>query len=108
MNHEVIQAWWEEHEEIDELMTSIGSALGRKAFSAAYVLLGRLSATLERHFDTEESLYFPFVEQSSPGSGPLLERARSAHRKLRASLEDLHVLVESADAGSAQDWKSVV
>jgi len=102
MNTRLMERWWAEHAELDDLVQLIRMELGRGAVSSAAVSVDRLALTLEQHFATEEDLYFPLVERISPTTARLLEGARAAHRKLRKNAEDLLVLIENADVAAAR------
>jgi iron-sulfur cluster repair protein YtfE (RIC family) len=64
--------------------------------------VARLAAALERHFETEESIYFPLAERASAQSARLLERARWGHQRLREALADLRALVEGVEIEAAR------
>jgi hypothetical protein len=102
MDADMLRRWWKDHGALEQLTEAIKKKLGRGELTAAASSLEHLATALEGHFATEEEIYFPLAEQASPLSAPLLEMARLAHCELRESLQDLFVLIESADPASAQ------
>jgi iron-sulfur cluster repair protein YtfE (RIC family) len=102
VNESTVLRWWEENSELDRVVETVRLKLERRVLSEAGASLARLVTVLEGHFATEEDLYFPFIEQTTPGNAEQVAAARAGHDKLRDALEGLQVLVENGDLGSAR------
>jgi hypothetical protein len=101
MDADMLRRWWRDHGEIDRAVEEIRLDLGRGELAPADERLARLAAALERHFATEEEIYFPLAERTSTQSARLLDRARWGHQQLREALEGLRVMLDDGDVVSA-------
>ncbi len=97
----MLRRWWRDHGEIDRALDEVRTDLGRSESGVAEHV-ARLAAALERHFATEEEIYFPLAARTSAQSARLLDRARWGHQQLRQVLSDLCALVENAEVESAR------
>jgi len=102
MDADMLRRWWRDHGEIDRAVEAARLELGRGELTAADERVARLGAALERHFATEEQIYFPLAARTSTASAQLLERARWGHQELRDTLADLHALVDHGEVAMAR------
>lgn len=102
MEATALDRWWEMNSELDRAVEAILLALDVGALYEAGASLRHLATTLEGHFATEESLYFPLIERVAPSSVERVASARSGHDRARTVLEDLRILLENRDFGSVR------
>jgi iron-sulfur cluster repair protein YtfE (RIC family) len=87
------ERWWQEHSELDRLVSGLERAFNEGSIAAAGAALEELADSLEEHFGVEERVYFPLVEQLSQGHAPAVQAARLSHSKVRERLEQVRELV---------------
>ncbi len=84
-----MERWWEEHSELDQLVSGLAGALERSGAAAASAALQDLCDAMDAHFDAEEGVYFPLLERLSPTHGAAVKAAREGHARSRGDLEKL-------------------
>jgi hypothetical protein len=84
-----IERWWEEHSELDQLVSVLAGALERSSVPAASAALEDLCGAMDAHFDVEEAVYFPLLERLSPTHGASAKAAREVHARVRGDLEKI-------------------
>jgi hypothetical protein len=84
-----IERWWEEHSELDQLVSALEGALERSSVPTASAALEDLCDAMDAHFDVEEAVYFPLLERLAPTHGVGVKAAREAHARLRSDLEKI-------------------
>lgn len=99
---ESLQRWWQEHSELDHLVSRVEDALAGSSFEPARAALEDLADALEAHFALEESVYFPLVERFSPQHAALVRDARTGHAKISESLDQMRELVENGEIAPAR------
>ena len=102
LDAEQIERWWREHAELDQRVTDALGALADGTMAAVAAAMAELSETLDRHFTTEEAVYFPLVECHSNACASRVVAARLGHTRLRDSIEQIDALVASGDLRAAQ------
>ena len=91
MDAQMLRRWWRDHGDIDRALDEVRLELDRDGDGTARQVDG-LVAALERHFQTEEEVYFPLARGRFVESAALLERARWGHGKIRQELAELRAL----------------
>ncbi len=84
-----IERWWEEHSELDELVSALAGALDQSNVSPASAALKDLRDAVDAHFDAEEGVYFPLLEKLSPAHGADVRAACEVHAQVRGDLEKI-------------------
>jgi iron-sulfur cluster repair protein YtfE (RIC family) len=102
MDADTLRRWWRDHAEIDRALDEIRIDLARGDPAAGDARFARFATALERHFATEEEIYFPLAARTSAQSARLLDRVRLGHQRLRGAVEDLRRRVELAQVASAR------
>lgn len=84
-----IERWWEEHSELDQLVSALAGALERSGVAAASAALEDLYDAMDAHFDVEEGMYFPLLERLPSTHGADVKALREAHARIRGDLEKI-------------------
>ena len=97
-----LRRWWQEHSELDRLVTDLQDELGcgNASTSGAGAALERLADALATHLSVEEEVYFPLVERLSGEHAGTTRKARLVHKDLSADLNLIreHIAEQNLDA----------
>jgi iron-sulfur cluster repair protein YtfE (RIC family) len=98
----VFERWWEEHSELDQLVTELDAALRDGRSGRASEALDDLTEAFRSHLAIEEEVYFPLLEGLLPEQAPGIRGARLAHRDLLGAFDRLREQVAQADLPTAR------
>lgn len=98
-----LRPWWEEHSELDHMVQAVAKLLADSSLDAAREAVRALEETLEGHFATEETTYFPLVERFAPEEGGTLDAVQQGHDQMRGALGKLHELLAGDDRRAARE-----
>jgi iron-sulfur cluster repair protein YtfE (RIC family) len=101
-NSGVFERWWQEHSELDQLVSELEAALHTESNARASQALEELSEALRSHLAVEEDVYFPLLERLLPDSATGVQSARLAHRHLLVDLEKLREDLTQPDLTGAR------
>ena len=108
MDADKLRRWWRDHQEIDRALEETRLDLESPEPTSPRERCSRLAAALERHFATEEEIYFPLAARVSEQSACLLDRARRGHQQLRERLQHLRAFADRGEIASARRTFSIL
>ncbi len=91
------EVWWEEHSELDRLVSEFALALNDGGAVEARKSLELLTETFENHFSLEELVYFPIIEALSAENAEKVRAVKLGHGWIRNQLERLAGWLEAGD-----------
>jgi iron-sulfur cluster repair protein YtfE (RIC family) len=101
-NAGVFERWWQEHSELDHLVSDLEEAMGSDSNARASQALEELSEALRSHLSVEEDVYFPLLERLLPDVAEGVGKARLAHRELLSDLDKIRDQLSTADLPAAR------
>ncbi len=99
---DLLERWWEEHRELDQLAAELRRSLAVHAPARVSQAMKEFAAELESHLDVEEEVYVPLIEQLVPDQATGTRRARVAHVLLRLDLGTMRAQIEKGDLDQAR------
>ena len=98
----VLERWWEEHSELDHLVSGLEATLQAGSAARASEALEDLAEALISHLSVEEDVYFPLLERLLPEAAAAVRQARVAHRDLLSEFDRIRDQLATSDLISAR------
>lgn len=99
----VFERWWQEHSELDQLVTELDGALRDGSSARASGALEDLTEAFRTHLAVEEEVYFPLLERLLPEQTPGIRSARLAHQDLLHDLDRMQGNLAGEDLAAARE-----